>query len=147
MERLAREVMFLMFAGTDTTAATMCRAVQHLAQHPQWMDMLWEDQQRLIAEFGEEIDRKVRALVAACMCTRSCEERTRPDCRIPSTPPHHTYLAMILQADYTSMSNVHRDFEHGARLYKAVGPQQSQQRITGHEHLVLLSSYRKSADQ
>ena len=61
--RLAREVQFLMFAGTDTTAVTICRAMQCLASHPEWLEALAEEQQRLIAEHGEKIDRKVRTLL------------------------------------------------------------------------------------
>ena len=51
--------LHLMFTGTDSTAYTMCRAMQQLALHPQWMATLAEEQQRLIAEHGEDLDRKV----------------------------------------------------------------------------------------
>ena len=63
--KLAREVVILLFAGTETTAQTMCLAMQCLASHPCWLDALGEEQQRLIAEHGEEIDRKVRATPVA----------------------------------------------------------------------------------
>lgn len=57
---LAAEIRFLLFSGTDTTAYTATRLLQRLAKHPQWLDALWDEQQRLMAEYGEELDRRVR---------------------------------------------------------------------------------------
>ena len=59
-QTLAVEIRFLLFSGTDTTAYTAARLMQRLAKHPEWLDALWEEQQRLMAEFGEELDRRVR---------------------------------------------------------------------------------------
>lgn len=61
-ERLACEFVFLQFAGTDTTSAAMTRAAVWLASYPEWHDALWVEQQKLIAEYGPEIDRRVRFL-------------------------------------------------------------------------------------
>ena len=59
-DRMARESLFLVFAGTDTTAQGMTRAAVWLAQYPEWHQALWEEQQRLVEEFGPTIDRRVR---------------------------------------------------------------------------------------
>lgn len=56
--RLAREVIMLMIVGTDTTHS-ISKTMMFLAKHPQWMTALAEEQKRLIAEHGEELDRKV----------------------------------------------------------------------------------------
>jgi cytochrome P450 len=73
-DRLGREVMFLQFAGTDTTSYSMTRAAVWLARYPEWHDALWAEQQRLMAEYGDVIDRRVRtsAPLPACMFTFSC---------------------------------------------------------------------------
>jgi hypothetical protein len=52
-------MVFVMFAGTDTSSQSMNRIAQCLANHPQWLDALWEEQKALIEEFGEDINRKV----------------------------------------------------------------------------------------
>lgn len=57
--RLTREVLFLSFAGTDTTAYVISKTMTYLASHPEWMTALADEQTRLIAEYGEELDRKV----------------------------------------------------------------------------------------
>lgn len=53
--------MFLQFAGTDTTSHSLIRLAVALAQYPEWHEALWVEQQRLIEEFGPDIDRRVRA--------------------------------------------------------------------------------------
>jgi cytochrome P450 len=50
-----------MFAGTDTTSRMLARIVMYLSQHPQWLEAAWQEQRTLVAEFGESLDRKVRA--------------------------------------------------------------------------------------
>lgn len=57
--RLAREAIMLMFAGTDTTSYTISKCMAWLSMHPEWLTALGEEQQRLKAEYGEEMDRKV----------------------------------------------------------------------------------------
>ena len=59
-ERLAGEIVFLQFAGTDTTAYAMTRAALYLAEYPEWHQELWQEQQELMAEYGDTIDRRVR---------------------------------------------------------------------------------------
>lgn len=59
-QRLAGEIVFLQFAGTDTTAYAMTRAAMYLAEYPKWHQELWEEQQALMAEYGDTIDRRVR---------------------------------------------------------------------------------------
>lgn len=58
-KQLAGEVVFLQFAGTDTTAYALTRGALLLAEHPQWHEALWEEQQALMEEFGDAIDRRV----------------------------------------------------------------------------------------
>lgn len=60
MERLAKEVIGIMFAGTDTTSYTISRSMQWLAKHPEWLEALIEEQTRLKAEYGPELDQTVR---------------------------------------------------------------------------------------
>lgn len=52
--------MVLMMAGIDTTSYVIGETTRFLVRHPEWLEALWQEQQRLIAEFGEDIDRKVR---------------------------------------------------------------------------------------
>ena len=49
-----------MVAGMETTTFTVSQATRLLAQHPEWLQALWEEQERLIEEFGPSIDRRVR---------------------------------------------------------------------------------------
>ena len=49
-----------MMAAMDTTSFVVLQATRFLARHPQWLQSLWEEQERLIAEFGPKIDRRVR---------------------------------------------------------------------------------------
>lgn len=63
-EKLAGWLSFMQAAGTDTTGYTMTRAVVWLCKHPEWLQALWEEQQRLIAEYGDAIDRRVRICFA-----------------------------------------------------------------------------------
>jgi cytochrome P450 len=58
-DRLAREVLMLMFAGTDTTSYVISRCMIFLAKHPQWLTAIAEEQKRLIAEHGAAMDRTV----------------------------------------------------------------------------------------
>lgn len=58
--RLAKEVIMLMFVGTDTTSYTMSRCMIWLSKHPEWLQALNEEQDRLIAEHGPELTPKVR---------------------------------------------------------------------------------------
>lgn len=53
------DAFFLMFAGTDTTAFSMMRALVLLHEHPQWFRKLQEEQDRLRQEYGDTINRKV----------------------------------------------------------------------------------------
>ena len=57
---LAGEAVRIMMAAMDTTSFVVLQATRFLARHPQWLQSLWEEQERLIAEFGPEIDRRVR---------------------------------------------------------------------------------------
>jgi cytochrome P450 len=67
-QRLAGKVVFFIFAGTDTTTQMILRAMIALVQHPQWLQVLGREQDRLLAEFGDAIDRKARPNAAhACM--------------------------------------------------------------------------------
>jgi hypothetical protein len=59
-DRLAREFVFIQFAGTDTTSHGMTRAAVWLARYPEWHEALWVEQQKLMAEYGDVIDRRVR---------------------------------------------------------------------------------------
>ena len=58
--RLAKEILQLMFAGTDTTSLTLSRTMTFLAKHPEWITALNEEQSRLMEEHGPEITPKVR---------------------------------------------------------------------------------------
>jgi len=53
------DAFFLMFAGTDTTAFSMMRALVLLHEHPQWFRKLQEEQDCLRQEYGDTINRKV----------------------------------------------------------------------------------------
>lgn len=57
---MARELLFMQFAGTDTVSYGMTRMAVWLARYPQWHAALWEEQKRLMEEYGPEIDRRVR---------------------------------------------------------------------------------------
>lgn len=58
-EKLAREVIALMFAGTDSTSFVMSRSLVMMAKHPEWLTALGEEQDRLMKEHGTKIDRTV----------------------------------------------------------------------------------------
>jgi cytochrome P450 len=58
---MAKEVLLLIFAGTDTTSYMLSQCAIWLAKYPEWLEVLWEEQQRIMAEFGDEITPKVRA--------------------------------------------------------------------------------------
>ena len=68
-ERLAGEIVFLQFAGTDTTAYAMTRAALYLAEYPEWHQELWQEQQELMAEYGDTIDRRVRPPPLSSLCS------------------------------------------------------------------------------
>jgi hypothetical protein len=59
--RLAREVIMMMFAGTDTTAYTISRSMVWLSKNPEWLKALNDEQDRLVAEHGAELSREVCA--------------------------------------------------------------------------------------
>jgi cytochrome P450 len=58
-ELLAKEIVFLIFAGTDTTAYTFTRLMQFLAKYPEWLQALTDEQAALVAEFGPDISQQV----------------------------------------------------------------------------------------
>jgi hypothetical protein len=58
---LAKEAVWLMFVGTDNSAYLLSQAVLMLHRHPEWLEELFQEQVRLIAEFGPELERKVRS--------------------------------------------------------------------------------------
>lgn len=69
VERIAREVLFLMFAGTDTTSFNIIKVVQLLAQHPDWFDKVKQEQEAIIADIGDDLGREVRPLHSIDACT------------------------------------------------------------------------------
>lgn len=58
------DAFFLMFAGTDTAAFYVMRALVLLHEHPQWFRRLQKEQDSLRQEHGETIDRKVMPCLA-----------------------------------------------------------------------------------
>lgn len=60
--RLTRETLLLIFAGTDTSAFLIAKSMVYLAKHPEWLKALTEEQDRLIAEYGEEMSPKVQLI-------------------------------------------------------------------------------------
>lgn len=56
---LIGEAVMLMFAGTDTTAYSLTAVLPLLYLHPEWLAALNEEQDRVVAELGEKIGRKV----------------------------------------------------------------------------------------
>ena len=66
--RLAREVLQLMFAGTDTSSLSLSNAMKYLAKYPEWMTALADEQRHLIEEHGPEITQKVRPLCLSVDC-------------------------------------------------------------------------------
>lgn len=51
-----------MSVGSLSLSHHLLREVVELAKMPQWLDALWEEQQRLIAEYGPELNRQVRIM-------------------------------------------------------------------------------------
>lgn len=56
---LVGEAVMLMFAGTDTTAYSLTAVLPLLYLHPEWLTALNEEQDRVVAELGSSIGRKV----------------------------------------------------------------------------------------
>jgi cytochrome P450 len=59
--RLAKEVITLMFVGTDTTGYIISRSMVWLSKNPEWLTALNDEQDRLVAEYGAELSREVCA--------------------------------------------------------------------------------------
>jgi hypothetical protein len=59
--RLAKEVILMMFIGTDTTAYTLTRCMVWLSKYPEWLQALNDEQDRLAAKYGAELSREVCA--------------------------------------------------------------------------------------
>jgi cytochrome P450 len=78
--RLAKEAVFLMLAGTDNTAYTLLRAVMLLAEHPQWLRAMADEQTRLVAENGDTINKQVHPACCGYAGAR---------CTHPLTAQHH----------------------------------------------------------
>lgn len=62
---LMGEAVMLMFAGTDTTAYSLTAVLPLLYLHPEWLTALNEEQDRVVAQHGEKIGRKVRRTATA----------------------------------------------------------------------------------
>jgi hypothetical protein len=62
--RLAKEVIMLMFVGTDTTSYTISRSLVWLSKYPEWLKALNDEQDRLVPEHGAELSREVCAPLA-----------------------------------------------------------------------------------
>lgn len=80
--RLAKEVIGMMFAGTDTTSYTISRCMIWLSKHPEWLTALGEEQQRLKTEYGEELDRKVYSRSAVALAVAQETLRLTPPIRV-----------------------------------------------------------------
>ena len=65
-----------MVAGMDTTTLIVSHATRYLAQHPDWLQALWEEQERLMAEFGTTIDRRVCRPGSHLSCQDACASVT-----------------------------------------------------------------------
>ena len=69
---LPKQAVFLMFVSTDNTAYMLAQSTVLLHTHPEWLRELDKEQDRLVAEHGPELGRKVRctaALPAAAPCS------------------------------------------------------------------------------
>ena len=53
-EDLAREIVMLNFAATENSSYLLCNAIMLLAQHPQWLEAIYEEQKQLMEEYGED---------------------------------------------------------------------------------------------
>ena len=103
--------MVLMFAGIDTTAYVAAETTCFLVKHPQWLDALWEEQQRLIAEYGEHIDRRVQPLsidTSHCqlqngLCSSCCSQNEHCLCvlaqEVPSSLQYSVHDTTRLSCD------------------------------------------------
>lgn len=64
-EDLAREIVMLNFAATENSSYLLCNAIMLLAQHPEWLDAIYEEQKVLMDEYGpDNWDRRVRSRTA-----------------------------------------------------------------------------------
>lgn len=52
-----------MSVGSLSLSHHLLREVVELANKPQWLDALWKEQERLMAEYGPALSRQVLALV------------------------------------------------------------------------------------
>jgi cytochrome P450 len=68
-DNFTREAITNMLAGTFTTGYTFGTAAQLLSQHPEWLDRMAEEQDRLKAEHGDSLDRHVRTIPSRCCCS------------------------------------------------------------------------------
>ena len=93
--RLAREAMLIVVAGMDTTTLIVTQATRFLARHPEWLQALWEEQERLIAEFGPDIDRRVRH-----PCSQGQNWRKHDTC----SSIQYMMTPMYLSVQYVSIS-------------------------------------------
>jgi hypothetical protein len=53
-----------MSVGSLSLSHHLLREVVELAKQPEWLDALWEEQQRLMAEYGPALSRQVCLFVS-----------------------------------------------------------------------------------
>ena len=83
---------FVQLAGADAPGYSITRVVKWLAVHPEWLDALGEEQHRLMQEYGDAIDRRVRTF-----CRRICHTGNNNSCwhRTVDSSCHEAYFTMF----------------------------------------------------
>lgn len=66
---IAQEACLVMSVGSLSLSHHLLREVVELANKPQWLDALWEEQQRLMEEYGPELNRQVCDMHNLHACT------------------------------------------------------------------------------
>jgi hypothetical protein len=62
----------VMSVGSLSLSHHLLREVVELAKQPEWLDALWEEQQRLMVEYGPELSRQVRTFCPKINACSSC---------------------------------------------------------------------------